>query len=50
MNSGITDPRDAMTLPYRVPQKTVPLSPCMRALATISFSISALDMPMALIG
>ena len=48
--SGMTEPRVAMTLPYRVPQRTVSLSLRLRDLATITFSISAFDIPMALMG
>ena len=46
----MTDPRDAMTLPYRVAHKTVPRWSLSREFATITFSIMALDRPMALIG
>ena len=49
-NNGITEPRDAITLPYRVAQKTVSPSTCIRALDTMVFSINALDIPIALIG
>ncbi len=47
---GDTDPRDAMTLPYRVPQMRVFSGETVRDLATKTFSIMALDMPMALMG
>ena len=50
MKKGIADPRDAMTLPYLVPQITVPVSPRLRDAATMTFSIIAFDMPMALMG
>src|SRR4026207_405388 len=46
---GTTDPRLAMTLPYRVQQITVRFPPT-RDLAIASFSIIALEMPIALIG
>ena len=49
INRGITEPLDAKTLPYLVPQITVESSPC-RDLATKTFYIIALEMPMALIG
>ena len=42
-NSGITDPLEAITFPYLVPQNTVPLSRNIRALATMHFSINAFD-------
>ena len=48
--SGITDPREAITLPYRVPQITVSQWPRFRDAATITFSIIALEIPIALIG
>ena len=38
MNSGITDPRDAITLPYRVPQRIVPFGRARRDLARPSVS------------
>ena len=50
MNSGITDPRDAITLPYLVPQRIVPFGRARRDRATISFSMIAFDNPIALIG
>src|ERR1035437_7361111 len=50
MNSGITDPLDAITFPYRVRQNTVDVSLYMRALATMHFSIRAFDMPIAFTG
>ena len=37
-NSGMTEPRDAITLPYRVPQMTVPEPSRLREVATITFS------------
>ena len=50
INSGITDPQEAITLPYLVPQNIVFESSKFLDFATITFSIIALDMPMALIG
>ena len=49
MNSGMTEPRDPITFPYRVPQITVRPS-TFRDAATMTFSIMAFEMPMALIG
>jgi hypothetical protein len=49
MNNGTTEPRLAMMFPYRVQQMTV-RRPATRDLATAIFSISALDIPIALIG
>ena len=46
--SGITEPLEAMTLPYRVTQITV--EPLLRDLAIATFSIIALEMPIAFIG
>ena len=37
MNSGITDPRDAITLPYRVPQRIVPFGRARRDLRDHQF-------------
>lgn len=48
--SGMTEPREAITLPKRVPQITVAVPSRLRLAATITFSIIALEMPMALIG
>ena len=50
-HSGITEPRDAITLPYRV-QQTVVFAPfpSARPLAIATFSIIALEIPIALIG
>src|SRR5687767_3744897 len=50
MNSGMTDPREAITFPYRVPQMTVLLDFSPREAATMTFSIMALEIPMALMG
>ena len=47
-NNGITDPRLAITLPYRTEEITVSL--LVLALATITFSIIAFEIPMALMG
>src|SRR5690606_8355815 len=47
-NKGITDPLDAMTLPYRVKQ-TVVLD-ALREAAIATFSIKAFEIPIALIG
>src|SRR5262245_56356280 len=49
-NSGITDPREAMTLPYRVTQIVVSLGVSPRDFAIATFSINAFDIPIALIG
>src|SRR5262245_61275004 len=49
MKCGTTEPRLAITLPYLVQQITVE-SAATRDFATASFSIMALEMPMALIG
>ena len=49
-NSGITEPREAITLPYRVPQMTVRVPSRLRDMATMTFSIMAFDIPMALMG
>src|SRR4051812_47631372 len=49
-NNGITEPREAITLPYRVAHSSVSLDDRLRDLATMTFSISALVWPMALIG
>src|SRR5216683_2630749 len=46
----MTDPRDPITLPYRVPHMTVPPESMWRDDATMTFSIMAFEMPMALIG
>ena len=48
--SGITLPRLHITLPYRVQQMVVCSAGMFRAFAWITFSISALEMPMALMG
>ena len=48
IHSGMTLPREHMTLPYRVQQMRV--FPEVRDLATATFSSSALVMPMALMG
>ena len=50
MNSGITEPREHRTLPYRVPQIRVLSGETVRDLATNTFSIIALEVPMALTG
>ena len=49
-NNGITEPREAITLPYRVAHSSVSVDDKLRDFATITFSISALVWPMALIG
>ena len=50
-HSGITDPRDPITLPYRVQQIVVAAScPRLRPFAIATFSIIALLVPIALIG
>src|SRR5688572_17382146 len=49
-NNGITDPLDAITFPYRVPHKIVPSAGTVLDFAIITFSIIALDIPIALIG
>ena len=46
----ITDPREAITFPYLVPQKTVLAGSANLAFATIIFSIKAFDIPIALTG
>ena len=51
INKGITLPLEHMTFPYRVQQITVfPLSAATRALAKMTCSIIALEIPIALIG
>ena len=50
MNNGITEPREAITLPYLVPQMRVLSDDTVFDFATNTFSIIALDIPMALIG
>ena len=50
MNSGITDPREHMTLPYLVQQIVVFSGDTVRDLATMTFSIIALDVPIAFTG
>src|SRR6516165_5578455 len=47
---GITEPRDAITLPYRVTQMVLWPLARLRDFATATFSISAFDIPIALIG
>src|SRR5690349_8130202 len=49
MKCGTTEPRLAITFPYRVQQITV-VRPPTRDFAIASFSIIALEIPMALIG
>ena len=49
-NNGMTEPREAITLPYRVPQIRVRSGDTVRALATNTFSIMAFEMPIALMG
>ena len=46
----MTEPRDAITLPYRVQQTTGPDSGIERDLATTTFSAIALDIPIAFMG
>ena len=48
INNGITEPLDAITLPYLVP--TIVVIPEFLDFATITFSIIAFEIPMALIG
>src|SRR5699024_45009 len=50
INNGITEPRDAITLPYLVPQINVWSLSTFLDLATNTFSIIAFEMPIALIG
>ena len=50
MNSGITEPPDAKTLPYLVAQKIVSPGFCILDLAITNFSANALDKPIAFIG
>ena len=50
MNSGITEPREYMTLPYRTQETVVALCGLLRACAWATFSIIALVMPIALTG
>ena len=50
MNSGMTDPREYMTLPYLVTATRICESGWLRAKACAVFSISAFDMPIALTG
>ena len=47
-NKGITEPRDAITFPYRVPHNTVNVLNL--ELAIITFSIIAFEIPIAFIG
>jgi hypothetical protein len=49
-NRGITEPRDSITLPYRTVDTTVRAVGLLRAKAWATFSIIALDMPIALMG
>jgi hypothetical protein len=42
---GITEPLEAITLPYRVPQNTIPVPIKFRDLATITFSLNAFIAP-----
>src|SRR5699024_10095567 len=49
-NSGITEPREHMTFPYLTVDTVVPLDGLFRAKACAVFSMSALDMPIALMG
>src|SRR4051794_40954342 len=46
----MTDPRDAITFPYRVPHIFISWCARSRDLATKTFSISAFDIPMAFMG
>ncbi|GGR34498.1 hypothetical protein GCM10010196_30690 [Agromyces mediolanus] len=48
--SGITEPREYMTLPYRVTEMTVSESRLFLAIDIAVFSMSALLIPIALIG
>src|SRR5690606_13028720 len=48
--SGITEPREHITFPYRTVDTTVRAVGLLRAKACATFSIIALDMPMALTG
>ena len=50
MNSGITEPREYMTLPYRTQETVVALFGLFRACAWATFSIRALLIPIALTG
>src|SRR5699024_3439881 len=50
MKRGTTDPREANTLPYLVTQISVRSGDTVRAFATTTFSIIALDVPIALTG
>ena len=50
INRGTTEPREHSTLPYRVQQMAVLSGDTVRALATTTFSIMALLVPMALTG
>ena len=47
---GMTEPREAITFPYRVQQILVLFGSVLLALAMITFSIIALLIPMALTG
>ena len=50
VNSGITEPLDAITLPYLVPHISVFSGFTVLAFATNTFSIIAFEIPIALIG
>ena len=50
MKRGMTEPREHMTLPYLVQQMAVFSGETVLDLATITFSIMALEVPMAFTG
>lgn len=50
IQNEMTDPREHMTLPYRVQQILVLSGDTVRDLATMTFSIMALEVPIALTG
>jgi len=50
INNGITEPREAMTFPYLVPEINVLFESTAFAFAINTFSIIAFEMPIALIG
>ena len=49
-NSGMTEPREAMTLPYRVRHRTGSPGSICRERAITFFSMTAFVMPIALMG
>ena len=49
-NNGITDPREAITFPYRVQQITVRSGSAVLDFAVMTCSIIAFEIPIALIG